>query len=390
MRLIKIIIAGFVLLLAAESLTAQTDSSNKKADSINVAILNDYNKKISLIEEQRIADSLKKTELEAQLNSLKTTDNLKKEELQKQLQFLKDKDAIRVANKKGQNDSLRQTAKGFPVMGLFQDTLFLIYSKLGSFSAKDRAEAISNRISKLTDVFRFRADSLQSVESESTVDIVFNEKIIMSVAENDALWNNTTKPELATKYKKIIGDEIVQYNVETSFSTLAKEIGLTLLVIVVVVFLIKYIIKFFKWTALQVHRQENKRIKGIQVKNYTLFNAKQQVNALQNINTVLKWLIIFLAIYIALPILFGIFPWTRNFADTLFGYILNPVKKILNGFWNYLPNLITIIVIIFVFRYVLKAIHFLKIEIEKGDLDIKGFYPDWAAPTYQIVRVLLL
>jgi small-conductance mechanosensitive channel len=94
-------------------------------------------------------------------------------------------------------------------------------------------------------------------------------------------------------------------------------------------------------------------------------------------------------IYIALPILFGIFPWTKNFADTLFGYILNPLKKIAGGFWNYLPNLITIVVIIFVFRYVLKGIHFLKTEIEIGELKIPGFYADWANPTYQIVRVLV-
>ncbi|MCW8981206.1 MAG: mechanosensitive ion channel family protein, partial [Altibacter sp.] len=88
--------------------------------------------------------------------------------------------------------------------------------------------------------------------------------------------------------------------------------------------------------------------------------------------------------------LFGIFPWTQNFADTLFGYVFNPVKKILLSFWNYLPNLITIIVIVIVFRYVLKAIHFLKSEIEKENLKIPGFYSDWATPTYQLVRIIVI
>jgi small-conductance mechanosensitive channel len=89
-------------------------------------------------------------------------------------------------------------------------------------------------------------------------------------------------------------------------------------------------------------------------------------------------------------VLFGIFPWTEHFADTLFGYILNPVKNILFSFWNYLPNLITIIVIIVVFRYILKGINFLKDEIARGNLKIDGFYPDWAAPTYQIIRILVI
>ncbi len=41
------------------------------------------------------------------------------------------------------------------------------------------------------------------------------------------------------------------------------------------------------------------------------------------------------------------------------------------------------------FRYVLKGINFLKIEIEKGALKLPGFYPDWAQPTFQIIKVLL-
>jgi hypothetical protein len=53
---------------------------------------------------------------------------------------------LRLAQKK-QIDLLRLTSKGYPVTG-FNDT-FNIYSKLGSFSAKDRADAISFRIKKL-------------------------------------------------------------------------------------------------------------------------------------------------------------------------------------------------------------------------------------------------
>src|SRR5690606_17828780 len=123
---------------------------------------------------------------------------------------------------------------------------------------------------------------------------------------------------------------------------------------------------------------------------YTLFDAERQINALLLINKVVKWFIILLAIYIALPVLFGIFPWTEHFAATLFGYILDPLKNILLSFWNYLPDLVTIIVIIFVFRYILKGIRFLKDEVAQGNLILTGFYRDWAEPTYEVVRILLL
>jgi hypothetical protein len=44
--------------------------------------------------------------------------------------------------------------------------------------------------------------------------------------------------------------------------------------------------------------------------------------------------------------------------------------------------------IIFVFRYVLKGFTTLNVKL-KRKFRITGFYPDWANPTYQIVRVIV-
>ena len=249
--------------------------------------------------------------------------------------------------------------------------------------------AINERIKKLADHYRFTSDSIHLSHSESTTDLSFKDNILLSVSDNDALWNNTTRDELAENYKKIIGNEVMKYKKATSFRTLAKEIALALLVIALVILAIKYISKLFRWTRVKIRRQRDKLIKGIRIKSYTLLDSVKEVNFFIKINNVLKWLLIVLVIYIALPILFGIFPWTENFTGILFGYILNPLKKIANAFWDFLPNLITIIIIIIVFKYINRGIRYIKDEIQNGQLKIPGFFPDWANPTYQIVRVLV-
>jgi len=378
-----------LIILSSASAQPQTDTSSVNNDSINASILANYNQQLQQIEQQRLADSVKKAELEIELSSLKTTDNLKKEELQKQLKEISKQEENRLAQKKAKIDSLRSTAKGFPVLGFFNDTLFTIYNKSGSFSAKERALAIANKIKNLSDVFGFKEDSLKLIPSEATLDLIYDETIIISISESDALWNNVTKQELGSTYKTVIAQAVLNYKSETSVSTLAKEIGLALLVLIITGFLLFYIGKLFKWTATKIEEQEDKKIKGIKIKNYTLFDAKRQINALLTLNTLLKWVVILLVIYIALPILFGIFPWTKDLAQTLFGYILNPVKRIASGLWNYLPNLITILVIVFVFRYVFRGLAFLKNEVENGNLTLPGFYTDWANPTYQIVKVIV-
>ena len=400
MRKNLIIFIGYLLFIFSSNLlfaqkkdtTLQSqnkDSINRKNDSLNASILKKYNQNLAEIEQFRIADSITRSNLLLQINSLKTTDNLKKEELQKQLEELKNKEAVRLTDKKDQIDSLRLTAKAYPVFGFFNDTLFSIYNRSGSFSAQDRADAINKRIKLLAENFRFATDSIKIISSETSTDLAYGDNIIISIADNDALWNNTTRNDLATNYQQIIGNEVLKYRSATSLRTIAKDIGLALLVILIVIFIIKYISKLFLWTGLKIIQQKEKLIKGIKIKNYTLFDAASEVKAFLNVNRVIKWLLIILVIYLALPILFGIFPWTKNFADTLLGYIINPVKKIAVAFWDFLPNLITIIVIVFVFRYVFRGLRYLRDEIKKEVLKIPGFFTDWANPTYQIIRVLV-
>ena len=368
---------------------AQNDSITKQNDSINLTIIKSFNEKIAAIKLQRINDSIKKVELQTVLLSLKTTDYLKRKELQEQLKVLSEKDSIRLNEKKKQIDLLRKTAKGYPVKNSFDDTLFVVYNRLGSFSAKDRADAVSARIKNISEQWGFKPDSLKLVDNETTLDLAYREIIIISITENDAIWENSTKLDLANKYKSIISESIIRYKNETNYKTLLKEVGLALLVILITFLIIYYIRKLFRFTAAKIQQQEDQRIKGIKINNFSLYDAKQQVRVLLKLNTFVEWFFLLLLIYIALPILFGIFPWTKGYAQILFGYILTPLQKIAYGLWNYFPNLITIIVIVLVFRYVLKGINFLKNEIEKGTLHIPGFYADWANPSYQIIRILI-
>jgi len=369
----------------------------KAQDSIpSVAVINQdsirleqYNTKIQIIESQRVADSIKKVELLTEIQSLKTTDNLKKETLQAQLDAISAQETERLAAKKREVEALRATSKGVPVMGFFKDTLLTIYSRLGSFSPEERAKAVNQRIQNLAGLRDFSADSLVIESEYNILNLVYSDQIITSISEEDALWSKMNAADLSVNYQKIISTAVLNYQNETNIITLLKEFGLALLVLIITYFIIKYIFIAFRWSAIKIRAQENKRIKGIKIKDYTLFDASRQVAVLINLNTVLKWLVVLSTVYIALPILFGIFPWTKDMAQTLFGYVLDPLKDIGLGLWNYLPNLITVIVIIVVFRYVLKGLYFLKSEIQQENLKLPGFYSDWAAPTYQIVKVLV-
>ena len=96
-----------------------------------------------------------------------------------------------------------------------------------------------------------------------------------------------------------------------------------------------------------------------------------------------------LQLLITVPLLFAIFPQTKGLAYQIFSYIWNPIKNILVGIVDYIPNLFAILIICFAVKYLVRLVHYLSREVEAGRLKFGGFYPDWAMPTYHIIRFLL-
>jgi len=389
MILVQRLFFVFTLMLSVV-VYAQTDSTTIITDSVASTTGTDLARKLAELEKQRFADSIRRADLEARLNAVSTTNNRERSELEAQLKQFEENENALLAQKKEQIANLKRTTRGFPVTGFEEDTLFLIYNRLGSFSPQERANAITARIQRLPDNIEFYADSLKVAVSEATVDVVYGNQNIVSVTDIDALWFETTPLELATGYKTLISDAVVAYKEEHSLTNLFKSIGLAVLVLIVIGLIVKYVLRLFRWTALKIQRQKNKRLKTLTVKNYTVLDTERQVHVLLLLNRIVKWTTVLVAIYVALPVIFGFFPQTEAFAHELFGYIINPIKGIFLAVWNYLPNIFAIVVIIVVFRLLLKFLHFLKVEIAEGRLSFNGFYPDWANPTYQLVRVLVI
>ncbi len=281
-----------------------------------------------------------------------------------------------------------QKIQSAPVM-LHLDTLFQIYTPVGSFSQQERAKAISNRVLKLSEERFLQPDSLRVVENVMSTDITYMDQVVMSITDADAKIANQDRSELAVLYATKIRESVVESARQYSLRSILIEIGLAILVLVIFFFLVKYINKFFQYVFTKIEHQQGRTLKGLKVKNYELLTPEREVAVVLTVTRFVRLITLFVMVYILLPVLFSIFPWTEGYADTLLQYILNPLRDIGMGLVNYIPNLLTILVIVMVTHYVVKFLRFLSEEVETGKLEITGFYKDWAAPTYNIVRFLL-
>jgi small-conductance mechanosensitive channel len=176
---------------------------------------------------------------------------------------------------------------------------------------------------------------------------------------------------------------------DTIGMSLYSRIGIAAGIVAGQALLIWLIWFLFKVFAGKLTEYGGKKIKPLTIKKLKLLNTTQILNILLFLLKILKYLFTAFQLFITIPIVFSLFPQTKGLASTIFGYILNPLKTILFGTIRYIPNLITIVITVTITRYVLRGLKFFSAQITKGKLVIHGFYPDWAEPTFNILRVLL-
>lgn len=368
---------------------AQTDSLSKRQDSLNLAVLRDYELKIKDLAIQRANDSIKRIELEAKLSSMGTADRTKEKELQKQLEEITYRQQHQESRKKAKIDSLRQNTKGYPVIGILMDTLFYIHAKTGAFTPLERAQNISRKIHLLYNNDFLRVDSIITIKSENTVDIVYGETIVMSITETDALWNNLTMDELANQNCLLIRTAIQQAKIENGFTKLLTRIGLVVLVLLILWLLIWTVGKVNIRLIAFVQKQKDRWFKSLSYRDYTFLTADQELQIVLFLLKIVHWLIIAMILYIAFPLVFSIFAFTRGWADSLVQLVWTPFKSMFISIWKYLPNLFSILAIYFVMKYFVRLVRYIFTEIDAEKLKISGFHADWAMPTYSIIKFLL-
>ncbi|WP_460546130.1 mechanosensitive ion channel family protein [Echinicola sediminis] len=368
---------------------AQNDSLEIKLDSADGLLLEAYENRLKAIESQRLEDSLKRVILELRLKDLKTTDNLEKEELQRQLDEISAQGEKLQLEKKAHIDSLRSRSPGYPVLGVLNDTLFYIYTKIGSSRPNERAKTISQKINQLYEDDFLSVDSIKVISADNVLDLVYKETIIMSVSELDALWNEKSPLELAESYQLAIRDAINRAREDNGLITILMRIGLVILSIMGIGLMMWLAGQGYRRVLGFIRRNKQKWLKDLSYKDYTFLSANQELNVIIFAVTVLKWLVYVVILYIALPLLFSIFPFTRGWSIKLFELIWSPFKGIFVSIYEFLPDLFSILAISVVMMYVIKFVKYIFTEIQEEKLVIAGFYPDWAKPTYKIVSFLL-
>jgi small-conductance mechanosensitive channel len=272
---------------------------------------------------------------------------------------------------------------------IMHDTLFYITNHIGTLTVAERAKRINERLNAVIETRNVVVDSFYVFQTGDVHFIAYKDLPVMAVFPVDTTGIGILPEELAYDYlnqiKTAISDDLPSYDLRHLTRNVLNS-GIIVLLVLLVIYVLN---RIFRKIIQLLDSSKEKHFRGFHIRNYLLLDPDQQFRFIQNTLWILKLIIIVLIIFVALPTIFSLFPATEGITRKTISLVWNPVQKILISIVNYIPKLVTIIVIYIFFRLIIRGLHYLAKEIDKQNLVIPGFYPEWGTPTFQILRFIL-
>jgi small-conductance mechanosensitive channel len=132
------------------------------------------------------------------------------------------------------------------------------------------------------------------------------------------------------------------------------------------------------------------RIPSLRIQSYEIVSADRITILLKQLANALRIIALAVVLYIAIPVILSFFPWTRDWVSALLPYLLAPVYQLFWGFIAFLPNLLSIVVIVVITRYAVRVVRAIFAEIRAERIVFPGFHADWAEPTSKLLSFLII
>ncbi|HVG53383.1 MAG TPA: hypothetical protein VM846_03110, partial [Vicinamibacterales bacterium] len=261
---------------------------------------------------------------------------------------------------------------------------------VSSLPAAERARLIEERLSAVAADPARPVDSLNIVEVENAARIMAGDRMIMGVTSADASFEQVSIRDLATAHMARLREAIVGYREARSPVALRTSALNVVSATAVLVATALALFWFWRWFDRLLTSRLATRIQTVGIQSFEVMRAERIWSALRNALAALRTLTLLALVLVYVGFVLAQFPRTRGLSRGMLAFALGPLQVIANGLIANIPSLVFLIVLFFVFRFSLRLIRLFFDAIERRTVTLANFEPEWAQPTYKIVRLLVI
>jgi small-conductance mechanosensitive channel len=270
--------------------------------------------------------------------------------------------------------------------------IFYFRVPVAGYSPETRAKATSKRIRDFARDRSLDPDRIEIAidDPTKTYNLVFEGQRLAILTEADAQAMGVDPVTMVYRNRVLVSAAIVEWRAARTPEQYALAVLYTLVASLGLVVALTALYWGCGWLIGRLRQWQGTRIPSFTLFGNELLSAERIVDGIWELIKLTRLIIVLLLLGYFSSLVLGFFPETRRISDNLNEYAVNAAAAVGNAVLDYLPKLFFIGIIVLITAYVLKLVRFFFTEVQRGHITIPGFYTNWAKPTYNIVRALII
>ena len=264
-------------------------------------------------------------------------------------------------------------------------TLFRVRG-ISSYPPERRAAEIAKRITEVAANRAIPVDSLRMQDTPAATLVVASGRRLFGVLDADADLEGLSRPILAQAYMTRVAEAMTAFRRDREAGALWGDFARAAVATLAFLLLVALDRLTLKRVRAAVHTRYRSKVHDVQFRSIEIMRGEHLWTLVQRAVWAVAALVVLVASYAYLNYVLLLFPWTRALGRSLSDIFLQPLATLATGFIGFIPNLVFLIILALVTRYVLKLVKLFFQRVADGSITLHGFDPEWARATYGITR----
>ncbi len=269
-------------------------------------------------------------------------------------------------------------------------TLFQIWGRVGSYAPQERAAQLSDRLAELARNREADPNRLRVVDGNAFTTVQIGEVIVMTVTDEDARALGLSRPEAAVRYREQIVAGVERYREQSTLRGVLWGLFYSVLALVVLVLALRALGRVFAWLDERTAGLRGQYLRGVKIGTLEVVGRSQVSRVGRALVGLFRLALSLILVYTFLTFVFGQFPWTQTWSENLLEAALSPLRQLGALLLASIDNVIAILVILVVVRWIMRISDYLFLRVARGEAELKGFHAELADPTRKIVKFILI
>lgn len=232
--------------------------------------------------------------------------------------------------------------------------------------------------------------TVTAVEDGTLTYIMAGDTRLLALVDADARLEDVTRQELAVAVTERVRSAITAYRADREPEALV-EAGLQAVIATTVLALVALAVwRLWRWLDRRLAEAIERRLRSLGVEAVHAGGSAKAGEVARGTLRLFRSLLLAAAVLTYLQLVLGLFPWTRPIHARLWEWVVGPLEAMGRELLAQTPNLIFLVILAVVVRWLIRLIRLFFDAIERRSVSLGGFEPEWARPTYKIVRLVTI